>query len=123
LLFVTVGCTPRLTQVALADFIARGSLERHLRKARSAYMLRRDAAVAAFDEHMLDAEGGGGPAGLFVHASIPADEAAVLATARARGIFLDGVSENASTPRPPGLVVGSRPSRKRACGRARLLSR
>jgi GntR family transcriptional regulator/MocR family aminotransferase len=96
-LFSTVIAQPRLAQLALAEFVARGYLDRHLRRARAAYRRRR-ALV----------EGRGAPAGLFVHVPLPrdGDEAAVLAAARARGIAVDGVNEHAIRPQPPGLAVG-----------------
>ena len=62
----------------------------------------------------------GAASGLFVHVVLAegADEAAVLASARRRGISLDGTNEHALTPQPPGLVVGfaalAEPSLRRA---------
>jgi GntR family transcriptional regulator/MocR family aminotransferase len=106
LLFTTVGCTPRLTQLALAELIATGSLERHLRKARSVYRRRREVLVATIARHLPDAVVGGAPAGLFVPVSLPRHERVVLAAARDRGIVVDGLSENALAPMPPTLVIG-----------------
>ena len=37
LVFTTVGCSPRLPQLAFAELIDRGELDRHLRKARAIY--------------------------------------------------------------------------------------
>ena len=106
LMMTTVGCTARLSQLALADFIASGCLDRQLRKARAAYLRRRDVMVETIAKHMPDSRVGEARAGLFAHVSLETDEAAVLAAARARGIALDGVNENSLEPRPPGLVVG-----------------
>ena len=45
---------PGLEQVVLADFIAEGHLERHIRRMRSLYDRRRQALVAALTEHFRD---------------------------------------------------------------------
>ncbi len=45
---------PGLEQVVLADFIAEGHLERHIRRMRSLYDRRRQALVAALTEHFGD---------------------------------------------------------------------
>jgi GntR family transcriptional regulator / MocR family aminotransferase len=101
-MFGTVIALPRLAQHTLAEFVARGYLDRHLRRARAAYGRRREVLVRAVPEAR------GAPAGLF--ASVPLrdedDEAAILADARRRGIALDGVNEHAVRPQPPALVVG-----------------
>jgi GntR family transcriptional regulator/MocR family aminotransferase len=104
-MFSTVIASPRLAQHAFAEFLARGYLDRHLRRARAAYRRRREVLVAA----MSDA--GGAPAGLFV--SVPLghgeDEAAILSDARGRGLALDGVNEHAVRPQPSALAVGFAP--------------
>ncbi len=103
-MFATVVAGPRLTQFALADLIASGALDRHLRRARAAYKARREALVAG-----LAAERPGGvAAGLFVPVSLSdgTDEAELLASARRRGFALDGMNEHAIAPTAPGLVLG-----------------
>jgi GntR family transcriptional regulator / MocR family aminotransferase len=96
---------PRLQQLALAELIARGYLDRHLRRARAAYRRRREAAVAALEPRF---QVGGAPAGLYVSVALPpgTDEARVLVAARERGIAIDGVNEHALTPQPPALALG-----------------
>ena len=110
--FATAVSTPRLAQFALAELIDRGHLDRHLRRARSAYKRRRELAAT------LVPVSAGAPVGLFHHVPLDADEQLVLADARARGIAVDGVNEHASTPQPPGLAVGfaalSEPTLRRA---------
>jgi GntR family transcriptional regulator/MocR family aminotransferase len=106
LVFKTVGSAPRLSQLALAELIANGGMDRQLRRARGVYRLRREAAIAAIERHLPGTVVGGAPAGLFVHVSLPGDEAEMLAAARARGIVVDGVRENALLDSPPGLVIG-----------------
>jgi GntR family transcriptional regulator/MocR family aminotransferase len=45
---------PNLEQAVLADFVAEGHLERHIRRMRSLYDQRRQAMVAALQEHFGD---------------------------------------------------------------------
>jgi len=106
--FSTVVSAPRLTQLALAELIARGHLDRHLRRARAAYKRRREAMLAALDRHLPEAVAGGAPVGLYVSLALPAatDERGLLAAARRLGLALDGVNEHALTAQPPGLVLG-----------------
>jgi GntR family transcriptional regulator/MocR family aminotransferase len=101
-----VGSTARLPQLALAELITTGALDRHVRRARSTYGRRREFAVEALARELPGAVVSGAPVGLFVHVSLPADEDAVLAEARRRRIVVAGVNENALAPRPPALAVG-----------------
>jgi GntR family transcriptional regulator/MocR family aminotransferase len=107
-MFATVVAQPRLPQFALAELIRRGSLDRQLRKVRAAYRRRRELLVAASPTLFEGARVSGAPVGLFVSLALPdgADEAAVLAAARCRGLALDGVGEHCIRPQPPGLVLG-----------------
>ena len=107
-MFATVVATPRLNQLALAELIATGQLDRHLRRTRTAYRHRRDVLLAAVRRHLPDATVGGVAAGLFLPVSLPedADEAGLLAAARGLGFALDGTNEHALRSQPPGLVLG-----------------
>ena len=84
---------PALEQLALADFIERGAYDRHLR--RSAPRLpppprRADRGARAA---LPDATVSGAAAGLHVAVHIPgADEAALVAACRERGLVLDGAA-------------------------------
>ncbi len=60
-----------LGQLALADLVTRGELDRHLRRMRTRYRRRRDALLAAVAEHLPQAEVRGAHAGLHVHATLP----------------------------------------------------
>jgi GntR family transcriptional regulator/MocR family aminotransferase len=106
--FATTISTPRLAQLALAELIDRGALDRHLRAARAAYARRRRVAVEALARELPAATVGGAARGLFVHVALPdgCDEAAVLTAARARAFVLDGVREHACSPQQPALVLG-----------------
>jgi GntR family transcriptional regulator/MocR family aminotransferase len=107
-IFGTAIATPRISQLTLAELIDRGVLDRQLRRARTAYRARRRLAETLVTRELPGASVHGVATGLFLHVVLPegADEAAVLASARRRGISLDGVNEHALTPRAPGLVVG-----------------
>jgi len=104
---------PRLEQLTLAEFIARGYLDRQLRRARSAYKRRRDLVAATVPV-------GRARGGLFVCLPLgsTADEARVLAAARADGFALDGVQANAIGSAEPGLVIGFAASSEPALQRA-----
>lgn len=106
--FGSAIASPRLSQLALAELIGNGQLDRQLRRARTAYRKRRALAYASLGRAFPEAEIGGAPTGLFLHVALPrgADEAALLAAARAGGLALDGVNEHAESPQPPGLAVG-----------------
>jgi GntR family transcriptional regulator/MocR family aminotransferase len=97
----TTFAQPRLDQLALAEFIARGYLDRRLRRARAAYRRRRELVARTLPTR-------GPAAGLFVHVPLPqaADEGRVLRNARAAGIALDGVRANAMGTVDPGVVLG-----------------
>jgi GntR family transcriptional regulator / MocR family aminotransferase len=100
--------TPVVEQLALADFLERGELDRHLRRTRGVYRRRRDALVAALAAELPDWEPTGIAAGLHLVALLPpsSDEAAVLAAARERGVALAGLSDHSVAPRPPALLLG-----------------
>jgi GntR family transcriptional regulator / MocR family aminotransferase len=100
--------TPVVEQLALADFLGRGQLDRHLRRTRSVYRARRDALVAALERLLPDCAPAGVAAGLHLVVHLPAgtDEQAVLAAARSRGLGLSGISEHRLRPGPPALLLG-----------------
>jgi GntR family transcriptional regulator/MocR family aminotransferase len=101
--------TPALEQLALADFVARGELDRHLRRMRRRYRSRRDALLHALGEHLPQARVQGVAAGLHAVAQFDEgalDEAAVTREAWANGIELHGLGLNRLRPGPPGLVLG-----------------
>ena len=63
--------TARIEQHAFADFLARGELDRHLRRMRNRYRGRRDAVVGALAEALPEAEIRGVAAGLHVTVQLP----------------------------------------------------
>jgi GntR family transcriptional regulator/MocR family aminotransferase len=100
--------TPVVEQLALADFLERGELDRHLRRTRTVYRARRDALVAALARHLPGRRPAGVAAGLHLVIDLPAgaDEPAVLARARSQGVGLYGLSEHRIEPGPPALLLG-----------------
>jgi GntR family transcriptional regulator / MocR family aminotransferase len=81
-----------LNQLALADLIERGELDRHLRRQRRLYSSRRAALLGALEQRLPELIVSGAAAGLYVVLNLPerASEQAVLAAARERGIALEG---------------------------------
>ncbi len=55
--------SPALEQLALADFVARGEFDRHLRRMRPIYRRRRDALLAALERHLPWLEPAASPPG------------------------------------------------------------
>jgi GntR family transcriptional regulator/MocR family aminotransferase len=97
------GMPAPLGQLALADLIERGELDRHLRRQRRRYHRQRDALLAALAAKLPEVTVHGAAAGLYAVLHLPEglDERAVLAAARSRGIALEGLGAGA-----PAIVVG-----------------
>jgi len=96
-------------QLALADFIGRGELERHLRRMRLRYARRRDTLVAALGRELPDWRPVGAGDGLHILVDLPegVNEPSLLAAAARRGVGLEGLSLHSYTGRcRPGLVLG-----------------
>jgi GntR family transcriptional regulator/MocR family aminotransferase len=99
--------TARIEQLALARFLARGELDRHLRRMRGVYRRRREAFVAALAEALPEASIHGIDAGLHVTVRLPdgADVAAIHAAARERRVELE-TSADYGLSEPPLLLLG-----------------
>jgi GntR family transcriptional regulator / MocR family aminotransferase len=84
----------RIDQNALGDFIARGDLDRHLRKVRLIYRKRRDELIAAVQTFIPEASVGGIAAGLHAAVTIPykLPEKAILAETARRGVAFEFMS-------------------------------
>jgi len=78
---VAGGGTPILEQLALADLIERGELDRHLRRMRLRYRSRRDALLSALARELPGARVTGVAAGLFAPVTVPAIDERALAAA------------------------------------------
>jgi len=96
-----------LDQLAMADFVERGELDRHLRRMRLVYRRRRDALLAALERHLPTWRPAGASAGLHMLAWLPAgcDEARLVAAAAERGIGIHGLAATCFLPGPPGGIV------------------
>lgn len=93
--FLSDQGTARIEQHALADFIARGELDRHLRRMRIRYRARRDALVAALSDTLPDATVHGIAAGLHVTLRLRGryDEDVLLEAAQDRRVELSTLSD------------------------------
>ena len=105
------GGSPVLEQLALADFLARGELDRHLRRMRLRLRGRRSALLAAVEQAVPGARVSGVPAGLYVLISLPdgVDEEALVSAAAAEGVGVEALSWHRASPGggdSPGLVLG-----------------
>jgi len=98
-------------QLALHDFIARGELDRHVRRMRARYTDRREALLGALAAHLPDARPAGSApaAGVFEPVALPdhIDEPALVRAAAARGVGVEGLAlHRFAAGGPPGLVLG-----------------
>ncbi|MFG1604753.1 PLP-dependent aminotransferase family protein [Actinoplanes sp. NPDC049265] len=100
--------SPRVEQLALARFVERGHLDRHLRRMRLSYRRRRDAMVSALARALPGAEIEGIAAGLHVSVTLAAgvDPTALRRAARSRGIALDTLADYDMVSDRPTLILG-----------------
>lgn len=96
-------------QLALADFIARGELDRHVRRMRLRYRQRREMLLGALQRWLPQARASRADAGLFELVRLPAgvEETDVVRAARKRGVGVEGLSLHCfSQGAAPGLLLG-----------------
>jgi GntR family transcriptional regulator / MocR family aminotransferase len=96
-------------QLALADFIARGELERHLRRMRQRYEQRQATLLAALARELPDWQPSSIGGGLHVAVALPEhlDEPALLAAAARHGVGVEGLSLHSyAGDSQPGVVLG-----------------
>jgi GntR family transcriptional regulator/MocR family aminotransferase len=100
----SAGTPPPLDQLALADLLERGDVDRHLRRQRARYRRRREALLDAVAAQLPEVEVRGAAAGLFAVLVLPPGlpEDDVVAAAAARGVALEGVGGGG----PAGLATG-----------------
>jgi GntR family transcriptional regulator/MocR family aminotransferase len=101
--------SPALEQLALADLIAKGEFDRHLRRMRPVYRRRRDALLTALSRRLPWLEPAGVSAGLHLVTWLPPglDEATVVDAAARAGVGIEGVTPyRISHPGPGGLIFG-----------------
>lgn len=101
---------PTLTQAAVADFLAEGHFERHLRHLRQLYGAKRAALVGALDEYLGDrVRYSPVAAGLHVmlYANSDLDEARLVRDAAGRGVRVyAGAPYHLEHPAPPSILLG-----------------
>ncbi|WP_371500893.1 PLP-dependent aminotransferase family protein [Kitasatospora sp. NBC_00374] len=112
-----------LDQLTLAEFLASGLYDRHVRRMRQRYRHRRDRLLAALAAHAPHIEVTGIAAGLHAVLRLPAGtEAGALAAAARLGLAVDGLAAfrhpAAAAPATHGLVVGYATPPERAYGAA-----
>lgn len=117
--------SPVLDQLAFADLLDSGALDRHLRRTRSDYRARRDDLVAALARHLPDSTVRGIAAGLHAVVELDggADEHAIEAHATKLGVAVHGMHRyRVASTGPPAFAIGySRlPARCIDAGIARL---
>ena len=105
----TPSLPPTLDQLAFARLLTSGAYDRHLRKARRTFRVRRDLLVAELAQRLPDCEVSGVAAGLHLVVHLPEgiDAAAVVRAAEARGVHVvDLARYRAGGSGPPALVLG-----------------
>jgi GntR family transcriptional regulator/MocR family aminotransferase len=103
------GGSEIIGQLALADFTARGELERHLRRMRQRYRARREVLLRALARSVPRVGVSDSGAGLYELVELPSelDESALLAAAAKRDLGLEGLSlHRFAASGPPALVLG-----------------
>ncbi|MET7937414.1 PLP-dependent aminotransferase family protein [Streptomyces sp. NPDC005322] len=99
-----------LTQLAFAELLASGSFDRHMRRLRLRYRLRRATLADAVRRFLPQAHIGGSAAGLHAYLHLPRhiDESALVASALVKSVLVRGGREFRSRPEGarPALVVG-----------------
>jgi GntR family transcriptional regulator/MocR family aminotransferase len=107
---VTWASPSSVDQVALADLLSSGELDRHMRRTRRMYRRRRDALIAALAEYTPRITIEGEAAGLHLVAWLPdgSDEAAIAGAARRRGVAVQTLHRHCTCmrPMPPALILG-----------------
>jgi GntR family transcriptional regulator/MocR family aminotransferase len=96
-------------QLALRDFIARGELDRHVRRMRLRYQHRRQVLLKALTRWLPDGRVSGADAGLFelVHLPEQTHESLLLRAAGERSVGAEGLALHRFAPDgPPGVLLG-----------------
>jgi GntR family transcriptional regulator/MocR family aminotransferase len=106
------GGPSALDQLALAEFVASGAYDRHVRRSRLAYRGRRDKLVAELQRHVPETRVTGIVAGLHAVVELPngRSEDEVVDRASREGLMIEGLEAYSAGAegegRSPALVVG-----------------
>ena len=103
--------SPALPQLVLAQLIATGELERHIRQVRKRQRTRRDALLGALREYLPGARVQGVAAGLhllitFPELAGPAGDTDLAERIHRAGVLVHALSWHRQRPGVPGLVLG-----------------
>jgi GntR family transcriptional regulator / MocR family aminotransferase len=103
--------SPALAQLVLAQLIASGDLDRHIRLVRKRQRTRRDALLAALREHLPQARVQGVAAGLHLLVTLPElagrrSDAELAEQIRRAGVLVHPLSLHSVREEVPGLVLG-----------------
>lgn len=103
--------SPALPQMVLAQMIANGDLERHIRLVRGRQRHRRDALLAALREHLPEARVQGIAAGLHLLITFPGlagldDDTNLADEIHRADVLVHPLSWHRHAAGPPGLVLG-----------------
>jgi DNA-binding transcriptional MocR family regulator len=101
--------SPVIDQYALAQLIASGAYDRHLRRMRRRYRARRDALTDALARWLPDAVVRGVSAGIQLYVELPAghDQDDVVEAAAKRGVAIEAAAPlRPADGAPPALVLG-----------------
>ena len=105
----TPSLPPTLDQLAFARLLTSGGYDRHLRKARRAFRIRRDLLVGELERQLPGCAVSGAAAGLHLVVHLPGavDAAAVVRRAEANGVHVVNLDRyRAGSSGPPALVLG-----------------
>ena len=99
--------TPVLEQIAYAEMLDRGAVDRHLRKMRIVYRRRRDTLLGALADRLPIWQPEGAAAELHVMVQLPgrADEASIARAAERQSIAIYPAAPYRVRPGPPGVVL------------------
>jgi GntR family transcriptional regulator/MocR family aminotransferase len=102
--------TATLEQQTLAEFIASGMYERHLRRVRRRNAARREALLESVDRHLgnrVELTGEGAGAHIVLWPTGGRSEAEIIARAASRGIGIYGIASHfLKRPSRPGFLLG-----------------
>ncbi|MEV4102231.1 PLP-dependent aminotransferase family protein [Nonomuraea sp. NPDC049649] len=100
--------SPVIEQYALAHFLRTGGYDKHLRRMRREYRVRRDALVEALARDLPEVRVRGIEAGLHVYLELPEgwDAERLVAAARELGLVAAPVSRTRGAGGPPAVVAG-----------------
>jgi GntR family transcriptional regulator/MocR family aminotransferase len=101
--------SPTIPQLVLAQLIATGELDRHIRTVRARHRQRRDALLAGLRAHLPEVQVQGVAAGLHLLITLSdlgMDDVALAERLRGAGVVVHPLSWHRQRPGRPGLVLG-----------------